>query len=131
MNSAVTTPQSAWGSSRPCTRRIGGASGLRWASEAPRSTLASNSASRSIMTGLLDRRGRAQPQHLADLGLEIGEHDRIFLKPALGVLAALADPLVLVRVPGAGFLDDRLLHARVEDGARLRDALAVDHVELR
>src|SRR5439155_1557368 len=48
----------------------------------------------------------------------------------LRVLAALADPLVLERVPGAGLLDDPLLDAGIEDRARLRDALAVNHVEL-
>ena len=35
-----------------------------------------------------------------------------------------------MRVPGAGLLDEGLLDRRVEDRARLRDALAVDDVEL-
>ena len=50
---------------------------------------------------------------------------------ALGVLAALADPLLTVGEPGAAPVDQVGRHGEVEQVALLRDALAVHDVELR
>src|SRR5919199_6555815 len=72
------------------------------------------------------RRRCPEPERLADLVLQLEQRGLVFLQPLLGVLTALPDALVLVRVPGAGLLDDALLDAGVENGAGLGDALAVD-----
>src|SRR5256886_3225978 len=55
---------------------------------------------------------------------------RSTLFPYTTLFRSLPDALVLVSVPGAGLFDDALLDAGVEHRARLRDPLAVDHVEL-
>ena len=54
----------------------------------------------------------------------------IVLQELAGVLAALADALALVAVPGAALLDDVLRHAEIDQIAFFRDAFAVDDVEL-
>src|SRR5215470_5442817 len=77
-----------------------------------------------------ERSRRLETERVTDLGFEIAQHHRIFLQPLARVLAALADAFGLVRVPGARLFDDPLLDAGVENGAGLRDALAVEHVEL-
>src|SRR5437867_4135068 len=47
----------------------------------------------------------------ADLLLDLLGHRGIFLEELARVVLALADLLTLVRVPGAGLLDDAVVHA--------------------
>src|SRR5262249_19646603 len=47
----------------------------------------------------------------------------------LGILAALADALAVIREPRAGFLDDPGLDAEIDQLAALRDAFAIHDVE--
>jgi len=56
----------------------------------------------------------AQAERVADLRFELRERERILLQPLLGVLAALANALGLVRVPGARLLDEILLDACIQ-----------------
>src|ERR1700681_4849547 len=54
----------------------------------------------------------------------------MLLEERLRVLAALTDALLAVGVPRARFPDDVALERDVDDGAHLRDSLAVRDVEL-
>ena len=58
----------------------------------------------------------------ADLVLDVVAQLGVLAQELLGGLAALAEPLLAVRVPGAGLADDALLDAQVEDAALLADA---------
>src|SRR5690606_9877365 len=66
----------------------------------------------------------------ADLRLDIGGHLRVLDQELARVLLALADPVAVVAVPGARFLDDVLAHAEIDDLALARDAVAVQDLEL-
>src|SRR5437773_4431825 len=83
-----------------------------------------------LSRGLRRAPDRLQAQCRAHLDLDVGQHLRVVAQMALGVLAPLSDALVLVRVPGARFLDDVVLGGGVEDRAFLGDALPIDDVEL-
>ena len=66
---------------------------------------------------------------LADGGFDFPGDVRIVFQESLGVLAALADALAVVGVPGAGFFDDAGC-AEIDQFALLRDAFAIEDVEL-
>src|SRR6266566_3013276 len=140
MKSRVTAGRSSCVSRWPCTRTMGREPDLRCRSEALRFTHSVSSWWKSM--GLLlghflwlcyRRRAADRPQAEGGphLHLEVRHELRVVLEVLLGVLAALADPLGLVRVPGPGLLHEVLLDRGVQDGAFPRDALAVDDVELR
>src|SRR5579862_1809596 len=67
---------------------------------------------------------------LANLLLDLDRHGGIFLEELARIVLALADLLALVGVPGAGFLDDAVVHAHLDDLALARDALVVEDVEV-
>src|SRR5262245_10887058 len=77
------------------------------------------------------RRVGSQPELLPHLRLDRGRDLRMLAQEVARVLAALADALALEGVPGAGLLEDTLLGADVDQLALLRDAGAVEDVELR
>src|SRR4051794_21892774 len=54
----------------------------------------------------------------------------MILQVVLRVFATLPNALAVIRVPGAGFLDDTGLHAEIDQFAAFRDALAVHDVEI-
>src|SRR6202011_4974379 len=86
-----------------------------------------------VLVGLFLRaveRGGQDAGVLADFLLDRLGDFGMFLEVGLGVLAALADALAVVGVPGARFLDDAGLVAEVDQLAGLGDALAVHDVEL-
>src|SRR5690606_1337497 len=81
---------------------------------------------------LFDRRLAAllRQQLRADLRLDIGGHLRVLDQELARVLLALADPVAVVAVPGARFLDDVLAHAEIDDLALARNAVAIQDLEL-
>src|SRR3954453_11585869 len=56
---------------------------------------------------------------------------RMFLEIEAGVVLALPDPLAVVAVPGAGFLDEVVIDAELDQLALARGAFAVEDLELR
>src|SRR5581483_2238624 len=72
--------------------------------------------------GSLERFANLRFDRLGDVG--------VLLEERLRVLAALADPLLAVRVPRARLPDDVAVERDVDDRAHLRDPLAVGDVEL-
>ena len=82
---------------------------------------------------------RQQPRrdHLIGAGLRLDPledrlHEvRVLLQECRRVLTSLAEPLVAEREVRARLRDDLPLETDVEDGALPRDAVPVDHVELR
>src|SRR5690606_20871030 len=88
---------------------------------------------KSVGLGGLGRFGHAarDADRLADPLLDLVGDGRIFLQELARVVLALADLLALVGVPGAGLLDDAVLHAQLDDLALARDALVVEDVEIR
>src|SRR5687767_10521556 len=89
---------------------------------------------RRLLAVLVLRRGEQaldnEARALADRLLELRADLRVLLEERLRVLAALADALAVVGEPGARLLDDAGLDAKVDELARLGDALAVHDVEL-
>ena len=61
--------------------------------------------------------------------MRVGRSPDCRLQEGLGVLAALADALAVIGIPGAGFLDHAGLDAKIDQFAGLRDALAIHDVE--
>jgi hypothetical protein len=55
----------------------------------------------------------------------------MLLEVFLGVLASLADAVLLVGVPGAAFLHEPPLAGEVQEVPFTRDPLTIQHVELR
>src|SRR5262245_32768482 len=72
----------------------------------------------------------ADAQRGADFGLDLVAQRGVVAERVLGVVAPLAQPLALVRVPRAGLVDDLVLDADVDQLAEFRDPLAVHDVEL-
>src|SRR5262245_9871381 len=72
----------------------------------------------------------AAAQRGADFGLDLVAQRGVVAERVLGVVAPLAQPLALVRVPRAGLVDDLVLDADVDQLAEFRDPLAVHDVEL-
>src|SRR5262249_34116958 len=77
------------------------------------------------------RRVGAQPELLSDLAFDGGRDLGMLAQEVARVLAALADALAPERVPGPGLLEDALLRRDVDELALLREAGAVEDVELR
>src|SRR5919197_927994 len=73
---------------------------------------------------------RGEPNGFADPPLDVLSHVGVLRQELPGVLSALAELLALVREPRSRFLDDLRVHADVEEASLLRDALAVEDVEL-
>src|ERR1039458_7558987 len=73
----------------------------------------------------------ADAQILAHLGVHLGEQILVLLEEAACILAALADALAGVAVPGARLLHNIVRHGQVKHVALAADALAVKNVELR
>src|SRR5918994_7023506 len=73
----------------------------------------------------------ADAQRLVDLGLDLPGHLDVLVQVRLGVVAALAEPLVAVGEERPRLRDDVVLDAEVEDAAGARDPLAELDVELR
>src|SRR5690606_12021685 len=69
-------------------------------------------------------------QLVADLLLDLLTDFRIVFQVLGGIGLALADLVALVGIPGAGLLDQALLHAKVDDFAAAVDALAIENLEL-
>src|SRR5690554_2765586 len=115
-------------SRRLCSRRASSAT-------ARRSHSAKASASgleRGTLRPFGRRLGRAllRQQLRADLRLDLGGDGRVLDQELARVLLALADPIPVVAVPGAGLLDDVLAHAEIDDLALARDAVTVQDLEL-
>ena len=70
-------------------------------------------------------------ERLVDLGLDLLGDLRMLGQIGLGIVAALAEPLVAVGEERARLRDNVVLDRQVEDAARGRDALAELDVELR
>src|SRR5579859_4419201 len=77
----------------------------------------------------LDRR-RHQPELLAQVGFQFHDEVFVFFQECAGILASLADAFAAIAEPCAGFLDEIVRNAQVDEVAYLRDALAVQDVEL-
>src|SRR4051795_1206459 len=73
---------------------------------------------------------RLDAERLVDLALDLLRHLRVLAQVALGVVAALAEPLVAVGEERARLLDDVVLQAQIEQTALGGDALPVLDVEL-
>src|SRR5579883_72296 len=73
---------------------------------------------------------RADLQFLANFGVDFLEGLTVVLEVLADVFAALADALTRVAVPGAGFLDDVVVHGKIQHIAFTRDAFSVQNVEL-
>src|SRR5215470_14722019 len=76
------------------------------------------------------RRVGLEPELLPHLRLDRGRDLRMLAQEVARVLATLADALALEGVPGPGLLEDALLRVDVDKLALLRDAGAVEDVEL-
>ena len=111
------------GSSRPRSR------GNCQVSAAPQSAVAGRLQPSITASSSLDDMLRSSPwaqRILSSISLDISA---CLLQEHLGVLPSLADPLVAVGIPGAGFLDHAGLDAKVQDLAGLGNPLAVHDVE--
>src|SRR5436305_4367013 len=156
MRTAIVSRSSRGASSHgirlPVTRKTGCEPNLRWMSDALRATpsrrIASSSTShsfpplprpaglgrpRSLCTRPVAPLGRAgaQPELLAYLRLYLSGDLGMLAHEVARVLAALADAVAAKGVPGAGLLDDAVLGCDVDQLSLLRDAGAVEDVELR
>src|SRR5204863_4981276 len=69
-------------------------------------------------------------ERLLHVVLDAAHEFGVLSQGVLRVLAALAEPLTIVRKPRARLLDDAVRHRKVEHVALARDALAVHDVEL-
>src|SRR6266853_2815148 len=67
----------------------------------------------------------------ADLGLDLCRDVTVLSQPLAGVVLALADLVAVVRVPGAGLLDDVMHHAKLDDFAFTRNTFTVENIEQR
>src|SRR6266851_1967022 len=67
----------------------------------------------------------------ADLGLDLCRDVTVLSQPLAGVVLALADLVAVVRVPGAGLLDDVMRHAKLDDFAFTRNTFTVENIEKR
>src|SRR4029077_16129736 len=67
---------------------------------------------------------------LTNASLDVRSHLGVLAQEVPRVLSPLADALAVVGVPRARLLDDALLGAEVDELALLRDADAVEDVEL-
>src|SRR5450755_3900010 len=103
------------------------------ATRAPRPSSGSTGARRRLsgLFGLFDHfdpavHGRFfRDQLRPDLLFDIGGDFRVLLQVIAGVVLALANPLALVAVPGAGFLDHIVKHADLDQLAFSRYAAAI------
>src|SRR5262245_8249929 len=77
---------------------------------------------RGLRCGRLDH-GQAHP--LAEPAVDLGPDVGVVPEELPGVLAALADPLAVERVPGARLLHHLVVDAEVQEVAFLADPLAV------
>src|SRR5688500_17858165 len=73
---------------------------------------------------------RADPQLLLDLLLELVGEVGVVLQEVARVLLALTELVALVRVPGAGLLDEALLDPHVDEPTLAAEALTPEDVEL-
>mmetsp|Transcript_23399 Transcript_23399/g.40935 ORF Transcript_23399/g.40935 Transcript_23399/m.40935 type:complete len:271 (+) Transcript_23399:3463-4275(+) len=73
---------------------------------------------------------KVEPVRGPDLVLDFKGHALVFLQERFGVLATLADPLVTVAEPGAGFFNHAGLDTQIQQLAHLRDAFAIHDVKL-
>src|SRR5207248_10502271 len=71
-----------------------------------------------------------QAKSFAQSGVQLRPDVGVIAQKLTSVLATLANPLALVAVPGAGFFDQVLSDAEVDQVALLRNAFAVNDVEL-
>src|SRR5208282_534164 len=76
------------------------------------------------------RRLRDEAESLAQLVFDLVADVGMFLKEETRIFAALPEALTLVGNPSAGFLEDILGHAEIDQVALFRDAFTVDDVEL-
>src|SRR5439155_27379143 len=88
---------------------------------------------RPVRLRAVDRRHEVtrDPQRLVDLVLDLLGHLGVLVEVALGVAAALPEPLVAVGEERPRLGHDVVLDAEVEQAARRRDPPAERHVELR
>src|SRR5258705_327846 len=68
---------------------------------------------------------------LADLRLDLGGELRVFLQEIAGVVLALADAVLLVLVPGTGFVDHAAADAELQNLALEGHPFAVENIEER
>src|SRR5260221_819953 len=68
---------------------------------------------------------------LADLRLDLGGELRVFLQEIAGVVLALADAVLLVLVPGTGFVDHAAGDAELQNLALEGHPFAVENIEQR
>src|SRR5262249_46846556 len=80
--------------------------------------------------GLAGRRALHEAEGGADLLVDLGGEVGVVLEEDARVLAPLAEADLAVGEPRAGFLDDAVRDAEVEEIAFLRNAFAVEDVEL-
>src|ERR1700730_2471025 len=88
----------------------------------------------SFEAGLFRRRrlraARGDADALANPVLDLQRQGRALAQVVACVVLALPDPVAVVAVPGAGFIDDPVLAAQVDHLAFARNALAVQDVEV-
>src|SRR5688572_8559418 len=71
-----------------------------------------------------------QPELFSHLLFDLLERLRIFPQEALGVFAALSEPLAVIGKPRPALFDDALVDGEIEQISLARDAFPVHHVEL-
>src|SRR5207237_10605630 len=86
---------------------------------------------RRIFGHRCDGQLRAHARLLADLALDLARELRVFFQEIARVVLALAQPVAVVDVPGAGLLEHAEHDADLQHLAFARDAVAVHDVELR
>src|SRR5690348_11652677 len=89
------------------------------------------SASVRLGRDLGDRHAAGDAHRLADLLLDLLGDGGVVAQELARVVLPLADLLALVGVPGAGLLDDAVVHPELDDLALAGDALVVEDVEIR
>src|SRR5690242_10457925 len=77
------------------------------------------------------RSSRDQAQRLPHLGIEFRQDILVVLQELTGILASLANAFTLVAEPGAGLLENVVVHRQIEQIAFSGNPFAVQDVELR
>src|ERR1700722_2644261 len=80
---------------------------------------------RNINVGILS----ADPELLANLGVDASKDFLVLLEEVADVFTALADALALVAVPGAALVHDVMQYREIQNIALAGDAFAVQDVE--